>query len=465
MSSLQNRRFMGVPPLKAALTELVLEQPEAVMALPDAVELLITPVSVATSHKALKTLSFWSPARMHTILYLLSRCNQDVNMKAPMAAHPAVAAYVARSLKSFDTAALMFVLPQLVQALRHDLGGATGQLLADLSGRSALLSHQLMWVLNSECKAGGEDKHGPAVVASPSDGVVGGSGSPTVSETAGKDAIAMGRHGFQSQLKGVDTLPAAATALRDTISASFTGPSRRLFDVEYTFFDRITDISGILKRDVHDPLLRRPKIKEALKDIRIKAELDAAKQKWRDEDVAMHVSKPSSGGGKDADVGAKSILSTQSVAGSVGLQRQEASSSPVIVGESPAVKPESGGGEPSLKVALSPNAGGTALSEPFDLGTVDMDTHHSGMDGVVAHCLLIAVITDVVQAPLLVLHICWVGSNHCRNKRFLVCTCPLLPIIAWSLWMWTAAGRCNPLPSVRSCSPSLSHRSKVPMQR
>lgn len=256
----------------------------------DAVDLLVTPANVSGSVKQLQALGLWAPACMHTILNLLARCNADANAKSPLACNALLGAYVARSLRSFESTALTFVLPQLVQALRHDQGGQIASLLYDLCQQSALLSHQLMWILNSESKSGGDEGHGKKEAAAAPE-------SKKPEPVAEEPSIA--RHGFQSQLRGEDTLPATVVSLRDRILASFSGPSRRMFDVEYTFFDKITDISGILKREVRDPLLRKPMIKEALQDLRRKAELDAAKQKWRDEGVVMGLT---SNKGKDGEV-------------------------------------------------------------------------------------------------------------------------------------------------------------------
>lgn len=287
MRAFQVLRFRAVASLREEVRALVTDHPSRCLDDPDAVELLVTQASVAASHRKLRFLSVWAPGRMHTVLGLLSRCDPDVNHKQPLNCHPQVGAYVARSLRAFDTAALTFVLPQLVQALRHDAGGQIGELLVDLCQRSALLSHQLMWILNSECKSSGEDGHGaPAPTAS-----AGRATAPHPDGVDGRTAVAsppdLARHGFQGQLRGEDSLPGTVVALRDRILASFSGPSRRLFDVEYTFFDKITDISGILKRDVRDPVLRKAKIKEALRDIRIQADLDSDKQKWRDDDMVM----------------------------------------------------------------------------------------------------------------------------------------------------------------------------------
>ena len=385
--------------MREAVSALVLEQPERVIDDADAVDLLLTPRNVELAVEQLNQLTMWAPARMHTVLFLLSRCNADANMKLPLYSNPSVAAYVARSLRSFETAALTFVLPQLVQALRHDRVGAISELLYDLCQRSALLSHQLMWILNSECKSSAGDGHGSKAASTATS-----PGSDPTETTAFIDKAASdskaaasaaaqvtARHGFQNLLKGEDTLPAAVVSLRDRILASFSGPSKRLFDVEYTFFDRVTDVSGILKRDVRDPNLRKSKIKEALKDIRIKAELDAAKQKWRDEDAVMHL-KPGRASGDAPD----QPFSYSNPLGKHGSEKPEAGGpggprapgvantlTPMLSPSGPSSGTAAAGGagaeEAPAAAAAAAAAGGTVgvTIELPQLANV-ADTHHSG---------------------------------------------------------------------------------------
>ena len=68
-------------------------------------------------------LLLWCPAPLPAVLSLLSRCRPDGNLRAPLACHPIVAAYVARCLRCYDVDTLSFAMPQLVQSLRHDVHG------------------------------------------------------------------------------------------------------------------------------------------------------------------------------------------------------------------------------------------------------------------------------------------------------------------------------------------------------
>ena len=105
------------PVVQRRVSELVTQQPSVALDDPDAVALLVTPANVAASHPSLRYLLLWCPARLSTVITLLSRCRADGNLKTPLLSHPLVAAYVARCLRCFDVTSLSFVLPQLVQAL------------------------------------------------------------------------------------------------------------------------------------------------------------------------------------------------------------------------------------------------------------------------------------------------------------------------------------------------------------
>ncbi len=249
------------------VSELVASQPAVVLDDPDAAGLLVTPANVTASHPSLRYLLLWCPAHLPVVVNMLSRCRPDGNLKAPLSSHPLVAAYVARCLRCFDVANLSFILPQLVQALRHDVHGHMTEVLLELSGQSVLLSHQLLWVLNSESAPGAEETKGPggahaaAAPTAPSGtkapkGVAEGSGGSAEGGSSGPGA----HFGFQGHLPGVDPLPEATVGLRDRVVHSMSQVGRRVFDAEYNFFDRLTAVSGRLKKEVHDKDQRRAKV-------------------------------------------------------------------------------------------------------------------------------------------------------------------------------------------------------------
>ena len=92
----------------------------------------------------LTELSSWAPAGPVDGLELLS---------SPLAtANDNVKAYALKCLASAHPDQVVFFLPQLVQSLRNDKGGAIQATLLTLAGESDLFAHQLMWALQTEMK-------------------------------------------------------------------------------------------------------------------------------------------------------------------------------------------------------------------------------------------------------------------------------------------------------------------------
>ena len=83
------------------------------------------------------------------------------------------------------------------------------------------------------------------------------------------------RHGFQRQLIGADPLPARAQALQARVLGSLSPAARALVELQYAFFDHVTNVSGRLKEEVADKAQRRAKIREFLRDLQAEAERDA----------------------------------------------------------------------------------------------------------------------------------------------------------------------------------------------
>jgi phosphatidylinositol 4-kinase len=106
----------------------------------------------------LHKLHTWAAANMAIILSLLARrpysiksaTGVDMSSK-PLFCHPLVTSYVLRSLSQFSDDVIVFFLPQIVQALRHDSSSMLSEFLVELGKRSILIAEQLMWLLSSEC--------------------------------------------------------------------------------------------------------------------------------------------------------------------------------------------------------------------------------------------------------------------------------------------------------------------------
>lgn len=253
--------------VRAELEQLVRDDPDAILDEPDAVLLLACEANVASDAPQLRQLAYMAPASFPTILALLSRCNADKNLSAPLFTHRHVALYCVRSMRCFSAETVVFYLPQLVQALRHDRHGILSNFLFGMSQTSVLIAHQLMWLLVTESQVD-PPEHGE------------------------KHSAARPMHGFQNQLNGEDTLPSIVTALAARIEATFPPTARLLYRREFDFFEKMTEISGKLLKEVK-PLKeadatkakRRAAIKKYLLGLRDEARVNAERSREGATDV------------------------------------------------------------------------------------------------------------------------------------------------------------------------------------
>ncbi|KAK9840723.1 hypothetical protein WJX81_000166 [Elliptochloris bilobata] len=113
-----------------------------VQALPKAAALLATPAAArAGVGAALAHLATWAPAPLLQALEMMS---------GPAARVPAVRAYALRSLHACNPQQVAFFLPQLVQLLRADDGGAVEAFLREEARRARLFAHLLLCALRTE---------------------------------------------------------------------------------------------------------------------------------------------------------------------------------------------------------------------------------------------------------------------------------------------------------------------------
>lgn len=75
----------------------------------------------------------------------MSRNTPDSLQKQPPMAQGAVLSFVSQAMSQFPPESLCFYLPQLVQALRHDVSGKLQEDVILLYSRNILLTHQLLW--------------------------------------------------------------------------------------------------------------------------------------------------------------------------------------------------------------------------------------------------------------------------------------------------------------------------------
>ncbi|KAJ8042770.1 Phosphatidylinositol 4-kinase alpha [Holothuria leucospilota] len=115
------------------ITRQVRLNPLAVADVPSAIHFLVTDSTVEADISELSYILNWAPVPPITALSYFSH------------SHPLTAQYATRVLQNYPPQALLFYVPQLVQAVRYDTFGFVTELILVLAKKSQLLAHQLIW--------------------------------------------------------------------------------------------------------------------------------------------------------------------------------------------------------------------------------------------------------------------------------------------------------------------------------
>ncbi|XP_021377626.1 phosphatidylinositol 4-kinase alpha-like isoform X3 [Mizuhopecten yessoensis] len=186
---------------------LVRLNPGAVSHIPSAIRFLVTPESVEADSPELSHMLTWSVVSPVVALSYFSRQYPP---------HPITAQYAVRALRSHPPEALLFYIPQLVQAVRYDTMGYMADFILWASKHSQLLAHQLLWNM--------------------------------------KTNVYRDEEGQEKDEEIGDTLD----RLMDAIKRSLSGPALMFYEREFDFFGKITSISGTIK-----PFPKGPERKKA----------------------------------------------------------------------------------------------------------------------------------------------------------------------------------------------------------
>jgi hypothetical protein len=261
-------RFKCIKFITDLVSDLVRNDPDAVLNEPAAIVFIVNEETVRENSPVLQKLSLWTPCSMPIIVTMLARrplpekgLLSSETFSRPLFCHPLVTSYVLRCLSQFTDEVIVFFLPQIVQALRHDTSSMLSEFLINLGKRSLLIAEQLIWTLSSECSEG-EEESGK---------------QENLTESQLKDnnsKIFEKSHGFQHQLRGSDPLPDISTALSANVLATLSPLARTSVDLRYAFWDQVTNISGRLKTEVPNKSQRRIKVREFLRDLQTESERD-----------------------------------------------------------------------------------------------------------------------------------------------------------------------------------------------
>lgn len=217
-------RFPAIGSLRAEITTLVQEHIAEIFNLPEALPYFITPKAAEENSSILQRLPHWALCSITRALEFLTPAYKG---------HSRIMAYVLRVLETYPPESVTFFMPQLVQTLRYDDGGLIERYLITAAQRSHLFAHILIWQLQGE--------------------------EPPSSEEFSKE-----------QLQERNLFHDVVLKVRRRIIESFNPEALDMFEREFRFFDKVTNISGALY-----PLRkeeRRAGIKRELEKIKVEGD-------------------------------------------------------------------------------------------------------------------------------------------------------------------------------------------------
>nr|XP_006818688.1 PREDICTED: phosphatidylinositol 4-kinase alpha-like [Saccoglossus kowalevskii] len=191
------RRFKSTDAVRREVIRLVRLDPLAVIDCTENIHYLVTEHSVEADAPEITNALIWKPVAPIDALAYLSR---------QFPTHPLTAQYAIRVLRSTPPELLLFLVPQLVQAVRYDIFGYVSEFLLWIAKKSPLLAHQLIWNIKTNIYTDEDGKN---------------------------------RDGeFADQIE----------AIMNYITKVLSGPAKDFYEREFDFFGKITAISGQIRR-------------------------------------------------------------------------------------------------------------------------------------------------------------------------------------------------------------------------
>lgn len=189
-------RLRSATGVEREIQRLVQLTPSCVAHVPEALDYLVTPDSIINESPELIHALFWS--RVHPVKALSFFSRQ-------YPPHPITAQLAVRCLNSYPPDAVLFYVPQLVQAVRYDNMGYVVEFIKVLAQKSQLAAHQLIWNMQTN-KFTDEEGH-----------------------TKDEDLYDI--------IEG----------LIESIVTSLSGPAKKFYEREFDFFGKITAVSGEIR--------------------------------------------------------------------------------------------------------------------------------------------------------------------------------------------------------------------------
>lgn len=189
-------RFKTSETIGAEVSRLVQQNPTAVCHLPEALQYLATPDSVLNDNSELNHMLTWAPVSPVKALAYFSR---------QFSPHPVTAQYAVRVLASQPPDAILFYIPQLLQAVRYDTMGYVSEFIKAAASRSQLLAHQIIWNMKTNMYTDEEGQQQDPDLYEPFDHIV------------------------------------------NHILSCLSGPAKQFYEREFDFFQKVTAISGEIR--------------------------------------------------------------------------------------------------------------------------------------------------------------------------------------------------------------------------
>ncbi|XP_012059018.1 PREDICTED: phosphatidylinositol 4-kinase alpha [Atta cephalotes] len=196
---------------------LVRLKPVPVMHLSEALQYLVTTDTLLNDVPELVYMLAWERVSPIQALAFFSR---------QFPHHPISAQYAVHVLDSYPADAVLFYIPQLVQAIRHDSMGYVIEFIKKIAKRSQVVAHQLIWNMHTNVYTD-EDK----------------------------------------QIKD-PVLYDVLDSLTKNILNALSGPAKQFYEREFDFFEKITNISGEIR-----PYPKGPERKAACLDALAKVQV------------------------------------------------------------------------------------------------------------------------------------------------------------------------------------------------
>lgn len=217
LTSLKIFRIRNADIIEEEIQRLLIQNPLAVVHIPEALKFLITTKTLLNEVPELVYVLIWSKISPIQALSFFSR---------QYPTHPLTAQYAVRTLNSYPAESVLPYIPQLVQSLRHDTMGYVTEFIKQISKRSQVVAHQLIWNMLTNMFVDEEQQQ--------------------------KDPV----------------LYDVLECLVNAIILSLSGPAKSFYEREFDFFGKITNVSGEI-RNFPKGIARKEACLEALSKIRV----------------------------------------------------------------------------------------------------------------------------------------------------------------------------------------------------